>query len=155
LRDGLIKNCNPRRISRRSFCIIAAPPHPAAEISRTLSAACIAASSSHFDDAMIGNRSGRMTVAQLKQRMDHRFNAVDKRFKSIDQRFKSIDQRFDAVDRRFDSVDRRFDDLNRKLDDILSTLKHHYKHHDRVVDEHDRRLKDLEAWRRTSQNTAR
>jgi chromosome segregation ATPase len=136
----------------------------------------IAASSSQFDDAMIRNRSGRMTVAQLKQRMDQRFNAVDKRFKSndrrfssidhrfdaidqrfdaVDQRFDAVDQRFNAVDQRFNAVDRRFDAVNKKLDDILSTIKQHYKHHDRVVDEHDRRLKDLEAWRRTSQNAAR
>jgi hypothetical protein len=48
--------------------------------------------SSHFDDAMIRNRSRRMTVAQLKERMDARFNVVDQRFDAIDQRFDAVDQ---------------------------------------------------------------
>jgi hypothetical protein len=90
-----------------------------------------AASSSHFDDAMIRHRSRRMTVAQLKERMDARFNAVD---------------------RRFNAVDKRFDALDKKLDAHLASITVLLKHHDRVVDEHDERLKELETRRRTTRD---
>ena len=68
-----------------------------------------------------------MTVAQLKDRMDARFNAVD----------------------------RRFNALNKKLDDHLASITALLTHHDRVVDEHDSRLSELEAWRRATGGTVR
>ena len=49
-----------------------------------------------------------MTVRELKEVMDQRFDAIDKR---MDQRFDAVDQRFDAVDQRFDAIDKRFEDL--------------------------------------------
>ena len=60
-----------------------------------------------------------MTVRELKEVMDQRFDAVDQRFaaqdKRVDQRFaaqdKRIDQGFDAVNQRLDAIDKRFDDL--------------------------------------------
>jgi hypothetical protein len=107
---------------------------------RTFSASAAAASSSHFDDAMIHNPGRRMTVAQLKNRMDARFNAADKRF--------------DTIDKRFDAVDRHFDTLGDKLNEILTSLKRRYEHHDYVVDEHDRRITDLETWRLTTPDVA-
>jgi hypothetical protein len=76
---------------------------------------------------MIRSRSRRMTVAQLKERMDARFNTIDKRFDARDQ----------------------------KLDEHLASITLLLKHHDRVVDEHDKRLKDLGGWRRTEQDTVR
>jgi hypothetical protein len=87
-----------------------------------------------LDDAMIPDRTTRMTVARLKQRMDSRFNAVDRRFS--------------AVDRRFDAVDRRFDSIEKKLDVILATVKAQYEHHSRILDEHHDRISDLESRRR-------
>ncbi len=42
-----------------------------------------------------------MTVRELKEVMDQRFEAQDKR----------IDQGFDAVNQRLDAIDKRFDDL--------------------------------------------
>ncbi len=95
-----------------------------------------------------------MTVAQLKDRMDARFNAADKRFDTIDKRFETVDKRFNAVDKRFDAVDKRFDALGDKLNEILTSLKRRYEHHDYVVDEHDRRITDLEKWRRTTPDVA-
>jgi ribosomal protein L44E len=94
-----------------------------------------------LDDAMIPDRTTRMTVARLKQRMDSRFNAVDRRFSAVDRRF-------DAVDRRFDAVDRRFDSIEKKLDVILATVKAQYEHHSRILDEHHDRISDLESRRR-------
>jgi hypothetical protein len=79
-----------------------------------------AASCSQFDDAMIPACGKRMTVAQLKERMDARFNAVD----------------------------RRFDALAKKLDQHLASITLLLKHHDLALDEHDERLKELEAWRK-------
>jgi hypothetical protein len=75
-----------------------------------------------------------MTVAQLKERMDARFNTVD---------------------RRFSAVDKRFDALDNKLDEHLARIKPLLKHHDRVVDERDERLKDLEASRPARRDSAR
>lgn len=80
---------------------------------------------------MIRNRSGRMTIAQLKQRMDARFNTVD---------------------RRFNAVDKRFDALGKKLDEHLESITLLLKHHDQVVDEHEKRLNDLEGGRRAPRN---
>ena len=94
----------------------------------------LTASLSHCDDAMIPARSKRMTVAQLKVRMDARFAAVDRRF--------------DRLEKRFDRFETKID---KTLDEILSTIKAGFKHHNEILDEHDERLKDLESWRRTSQ----
>lgn len=49
-------------------------------------------------------------------------------------------------------VDRRLDGVNEKLDAILGRLELKYEHHDHVVHEHQRRINDLETWRRTSQD---
>jgi hypothetical protein len=53
------------------------------------------------------------------------------------------------------SMDRRFDAVNEKLDAILASLQLTVEHHDQVVHEHDRRIDDLEAWRRTTQGIDR
>jgi hypothetical protein len=45
---------------------------------------------------MIRNRSRRMTVGQLKERIDARFKAVDKRFDTVDKRFDRLTIRIDA-----------------------------------------------------------
>ena len=45
-----------------------------------------------------------MTVRELKEVMDQRFDAVDQRFDAVDQRFDAVDQRFDAIDKRFEDL---------------------------------------------------
>lgn len=129
------------------------------------------ASSSHCDDAMI--RRVRMTVAQLKTQMDRRFTrlertlrshvaetgtrfaSVDTRFAAIDARFEAVDARFDAMDARFDSaerradvrmgtLERRLDSVDDKLDAIIGILRDGLQHHQRILDEHETRLNDLE-----------
>jgi len=111
-----------------------------------------------------------MTVASLKQSMDRRFTrlerrmrdefaAVDRRFESNDQRFEAIDQRFEAIDRRFEAVDKRFDDLevrltaridmrfeslSEKIDVVLTQTRAMRDQFERVADEHEHRLRDLE-----------
>ena len=97
-----------------------------------------------------------MTVAHLKERMDQRFKAVDQRFDAVDRRFDAVDQRFKAVDRRFDTVDVRFDrltagmdagfsSLHDKLNAILQALNARDDHQQKILNEHEDRLKDLEA----------
>jgi hypothetical protein len=85
---------------------------------------------------MIRDRTRRMTVAHLKQRMDQRFKAVgkrfdgvdkrflaiDKRFLAIDKRFLAVDRRFDAVDKRFVAVDKRFDDVDKRFDRLTARM---------------------------------
>ena len=88
-----------------------------------------------------------MTVAHLKERMDARFKSVDKRFADVDKRFDAVDERFDRMER---GMDAGFHSLHDKLNSILRILDEKHEHHAKVEDEHDRRLKDLEAWQRTS-----
>ena len=82
-----------------------------------------------------------MTVAHLKERMDGRFKAVDKRFDAVDQRFDAVDTRFDQMTARMDADFRSIGD---KLNTILTVVDRHYRHQQKILDEHDDRLKDLE-----------
>ena len=115
---------------------------------------------------MIRRRSRRMTVAQLKERMDARFTAVDQRFEAVDQRFDAVDQRFEALDRRFDAVDKRFDQLTVRMDAgfssmhdtlnaILQVLTTRDDHQQEILNEHEDRLRDLETWRRRTHDSVR
>ena len=85
-----------------------------------------------------------MTVAQLRQRMDTRFDAVDKRFKAVDERFDSLEKSLGA------RIDARFGSLNDKLTSILRILDDQYKHHFKILNEHENRLKDLEGAHRVT-----
>ena len=82
---------------------------------------------------MIRRRSRRMTVAQLKERMDARFTAVDHRFE--------VDQRFDAVDKRFDQLtvrmDAGFSSMHDKLNAILQVLTTRDDHPQKILNEHE------------------
>ena len=64
----------------------------------------------------------REAIAELGNRMDHRFEAMeqrfDRRFEAMEQRFEAIDRRFEAVDRRFDAVDGRFGAIEQRFDTI-------------------------------------
>lgn len=113
------------------------------------------ASSSQHDDAMIRNRSKRMTVVQLKQRMDRRFDSVDKRFDVVEKRFDAVDQRFADADKRFAAIDRGLISIGDKLDSITRRLDGDIRDHRRIFDEHEERLKDLEGGHRASQESAR
>lgn len=52
-------------------------------------------------------------------------------------------------------MDRRFDAVSDKLDSIAASIKLKAEHHDYVLDEHDRRIKDLEAGHRTTPDIVR
>ena len=90
-----------------------------------------------------------MTVAHLKERMDARFKAVDKRFDAVDKRFGEVDKRFDVVDARSDRLSARMDagfaSVHEKLNAILRVLNDKYKHHHKILSNHEERLKDLES----------
>ena len=53
----------------------------------------------------------REAIAELGNRMDHRFEVMDHRFEVMEQRFAGMEQRFD---RRFESIDRRFEALEQR-----------------------------------------
>jgi chromosome segregation ATPase len=105
----------------------------------------------------------------FEQRMTSRFDAVDARFEAVDARFDAVDARSDAVDARFDALDARFDAVDKrfdamaaasdarfgrvdrnieaigeKLDTITRTLHGRCDHQQKVANEHEDRLKDLE-----------
>jgi len=116
-----------------------------------------------------------MTVAQLKRHMDRRFDHLErtKADKSDLSRFVTKDdlkaelKRFATKDdlkgfatkddlkgyatnhemqRQFAAVFRRLDSLNDKVDGILRVVRGNQDVLDRVADEHDRRLSDLERY---------
>ena len=72
-----------------------------------------------------------MTVAHLKERMDAGFN---------DQRVR---------------IEAGFSSMNDKLNAILFALRAKDDHQQEILNEHEERLKDLEAWRRTPQDIDR
>ena len=90
-------------------------------------------------------RRVRMTIAQLMKRMDARFKTFERRMTS---RFDAVDKRFDAMgaasDTRFGRVDRNIEALGEKLDTITRILHGRCDHQQKIADEHDDRLKDLE-----------
>ena len=53
----------------------------------------------------------REAIAELGNRMDHRFEVMERRFAAMEQRFAGMEQRFD---RRFESIDRRFEALEQR-----------------------------------------
>jgi hypothetical protein len=91
---------------------------------------------------MIRHRSRRMTVAQLKDRMDARFKTVDTRFEAVDKRFDQLTARMDAG----------FSSLHDKMNAILQILDKKSDHHFKILHEHESRLNDLEAWHRTTRD---
>lgn len=69
-----------------------------------------------------------MTVAQLKQQMDRRFD---------EQRVR---------------MDAGFSSLHDKMNAILLILDKKSDHHFQILHEHEERLCDLEAWQRTTRD---
>ena len=67
-----------------------------------------------------------------------------RRFKSVDKRFEAVDERFDRLTARMDAG---FSSIHDKLNAILNVLDEKYRHHEKVLTAHDRRLKDLERSR--------
>lgn len=81
-------------------------------------------------------RTPRMTVAQLKEHTDKQFGAVQKQLS--------------AHDRRFDSLDAKLESMGAKLDAFIKYVHGALELPTRVVDDHEKRLQDLESWRRES-----
>jgi len=75
-----------------------------------------------------------MTIAALKKRIDRGFKVQSQAFKA----------RFDAADRRFRAVDARLDSMDDKLDVLIRMIDGKHAHQAVVLDEHERRLSDLE-----------
>lgn len=90
-----------------------------------------------------------MTVAQLKQHMDRRFDRLDRRKadKSDLRRF-AMKTDFPLVEARaearFGEVARQFESLNAKIDSVLVYARGEIQQHTRVLDEHENRIRDLQ-----------
>jgi len=114
----------------------------------------------------------RMTVAQLKKRMDGRFTRLERRMNArfsdvehrMDARFNDVEHRMDVrfndvehrMDARFRDVDARFASLERlmmslgdKFDSITRRLDTDVKGQRRMLDEHEERITDLERAERS------
>ncbi len=50
-------------------------------------------------------------LAEMKEQIIQRFDAMDQRLDTVDQRFDAMDQRLDTVDQRFDAMDQRLDTI--------------------------------------------
>jgi hypothetical protein len=144
--------------------------------SRLFSRIVVSACLSQGDDAMIRSRSRkRMTIAQLKRHVDRRFADTRKqiercatkddlqRFATKDdlQRFATKDdlQRFATKDdlaalesrmnARLGDVTSGLDGLNAKMDGMFKSLTDATAARDRIFDEHEERIRDLEAQERS------
>ena len=108
-------------------------------------------------------RRVRMTIAALGKRIDARFKRADRRtwarFDAIDARFDAIDARFDrmdaAIERRFAQADRKVESLGAKLDRIAGILDDKYVHQQKALDEHQKRITDIEHAREGKTRPAR
>jgi chromosome segregation ATPase len=125
-----------------------------------------------------------MTVAALHKRMNQRFThlgrrmgarftAVDGRFEQVDARFEQVDARFEQVDTRFTQVDRRFEQVDARFDRLEARMQAGFESvHDQInavmrvmsanhteylrhFDLIEKRLQDLEEWRRRSEHSGR
>jgi hypothetical protein len=94
-------------------------------------------------------RSLRMTVAQLKKRMDGRFNRVERLLRQIgpglDEMRRGLGEMSVSHRARFASLERRLISLDDKLDSITKRLDDKIEHHWIAVNEHEDRLRELEA----------
>ena len=59
-----------------------------------------------------------MTLNQLANKMDQRFDGLEKRFEGIDQQFVGIEKRFEGIDQRFDGMDQRFDGMEKRFGEM-------------------------------------
>jgi uncharacterized membrane-anchored protein YhcB (DUF1043 family) len=85
---------------------------------------------------MLPARSKRMTVAQIKDRMDRRFKAVD-------QRFDVVDERFDTLEARFRRLFIHLESLSQQVAPNKRTMDAAFEHQSTVLEEHDDRITDL------------
>ena len=91
---------------------------------------------------MIRRSQKRMTLVSLKRHMDRRFAATAskkdlERFATKDD-LATLETRMDA---RFGQVMRRLESLDEKIDSVRGAIPTHRM----LLDEHERRLQDLEA----------
>lgn len=114
----------------------------------------------HIDrmDRRLRTKADKADLRRLERRMNERFAAVDARFVAVGARFVAVDARFVAVDARFDRIDarfdridarfgemmRQFDGLRQQLNGIASGIHVKLDKHERLVNEFQGRLTDLE-----------
>ncbi|MDO8407994.1 MAG: hypothetical protein Q7S95_02030 [bacterium] len=83
--------------------------------------------------------NGENDIDSLARMVADGFKEVGKRFddmgKEMDERFDAVDKRFDKVDTRLDSLEREVRLTNQRIDQVIMP----------TIDEHSRRIKDLEV----------
>ncbi|MBZ5557412.1 MAG: hypothetical protein LAO77_09090 [Acidobacteriia bacterium] len=95
-------------------------------------------------DRRLRTKADKADVRRLERRMNERFAAVDERFAAVDARFVAVDARFDRIDARFGEMMRQFDGLRQQLNGIASGIHVKLDKHERLVNEFQGRLTDLE-----------
>jgi len=99
----------------------------------------------HSEILTLLNRIGAETTS-LRHEMDARFDRVDARLGSVEIRLDRVDTRFGEVDARFDRVERKIEGMDRRLTRKIDGLRAEVVDHtDRVHQELDLRLRDVEA----------
>jgi hypothetical protein len=89
---------------------------------------------------MIRRSRPRMTIAQLKQHMDRRFDRLQRtKANKVD-----LVRTNDDTRAGFANVNRQLDSLNEKIDGILRAFSDKYNHHVNVLNGHNERISDLE-----------
>ena len=95
-------------------------------------------------DRRLRLKADKADLRRLERRMDARFAQLDARFAQVDARFEQVDARFEQVDARFGEMMRQFDGLRQQLTGIASGIHIKLDKHERLVNEFQGRLSDLE-----------
>jgi chromosome segregation ATPase len=108
----------------------------------------------------------RMTLAQLKKHLDKRFTRVERTLRTHGRQLKALEQkaaenerlweqnerrweqnerRWTENDQRWARCERRFETIEEHLRSIRKTVNVLHTHHERILDEHEGRITDLES----------
>jgi hypothetical protein len=98
-------------------------------------------------DRRLRTTADKADVRRLERRMDERFGTVESRLGAVESRLDGVESRLGGVESRLGRVERGVDSLGEKLDYIAGILNGKFDKHERVVNEHEDRLRDLEAAR--------
>src|SRR5262245_20782082 len=100
----------------------------------------------------------RMTVAELKTHVDRRLRKkadkadlraleerMNARFQAVDDRFQTVDRRFNAVMDKLERIEHKIGAQLERIEHKLEDVERNTRHHKTILDNHERRLTDLEA----------
>ena len=94
-----------------------------------------------------------VTLQSISRRLDRverrlRTKADKADVRRLERRFDAVDARLETLDKRFGTLERRHNSLEAKLDAVLRIVTQGAKDNKLILDNHERRLQDLETVQR-------